>query len=371
MNPDYSDSPSRPNDEAREWQRKPLYEQESEHQLTWTERLSDDLALAMVCLLGALAMVAIAPFAVYRLLQGDFLAALLDSLFVVGLAGGAVHAWITGNSRPAGIFMAVLTTFGCIAVVWILGLTPMWAFSTILAHFIVVERRFALVLSGLMIVAIAACEPAFSSPVDRLSFVAVSSMVTLFALIFSTRSARQNARLRHLAETDSLTEAGNRRSMKHELIEAVKAFDASGKPSALVIMDLDHFKQVNDQFGHEAGDRILVELAAIVGETTRRGDSLFRYGGEEFVLLLGDIDVSGLETAVVKIQAALAERLRGPGGPVTVSMGATLLQSGDGWLEWMARADDALYQAKHDGRDRAVLDVGTSPMTLIGLGSVA
>ena len=224
MNLDYTGPPSKPTDETREWQRKPLHEQESEHQLTWTERLSDDLALAMVCLLGVLAMVAIAPFAVYRLLQGNFAAALLDGLFVVGLAGGAVHAWITGNSRQAGMFMALLTTSGCIAVVWMLGLTPMWAFSTILAHFIVVDRRIALALSALIIVAIAACEPAFSSPVDRFSFVAVSSMVTLFALIFSTRSARQNARLRHLAETDSLTEAGNRRSMKNDLIEAVHAF---------------------------------------------------------------------------------------------------------------------------------------------------
>jgi len=368
MNLDYTGPPFKPTDETREWQRKPLYEQESEHQLTWTERLSDDLALAMVCLLGVLAMVAIAPFAVYRLLQGDLVAALIDSLFVAGLAGGAVHAWVTGNSRPAGIFMAVLTTSGCIAVVWMLGLTPMWAFSTILAHFIVVDRRFALVLSALIIAAIAVCEPAFSSPVDRFSFVAVSSMVTLFALIFSTRSARQNARLRHLAETDSLTEAGNRRSMKNDLMEAVHAFQVSGKPQALVIMDLDHFKQVNDRFGHEAGDRVLADLAAIVHQTTRRGDSLYRYGGEEFVLLLGDIDVSGLETAMNKIQTALAERLRGPGGPVTVSMGATLLQPGDGWLDWMARADDALYQAKNDGRDRAVLDVGDAPLILVGPG---
>jgi len=370
MNLDYTGPPSKPTDETREWQRKPLHEQESEHQLTWTERLSDDLALAMVCLLGVLAMVAIAPFAVYRLLQGNFAAALLDGLFVVGLAGGAVHAWITGNSRQAGMFMALLTTSGCIAVVWMLGLTPMWAFSTILAHFIVVDRRIALALSALIIVAIAACEPAFSSPVDRFSFVAVSSMVTLFALIFSTRSARQNARLRHLAETDSLTEAGNRRSMKNDLMEAVHAFEVSGKPQALVIMDLDHFKQVNDRFGHEAGDRVLADLAAIVHQTTRRGDSLYRYGGEEFVLLFGDTDVSGLETAVNKIQAALAERLRGPGGPVTVSMGATLLQPGDGWLDWMARADDALYQAKNDGRDRAVIDVGDAPLILVGPASI-
>lgn len=220
----HTTSASETEQEAREWSRKPLFERESELQPTWTERLSDDLALAMVCLLGVLAMVAIAPFAVYRLLQGDLFAALLDGFFVAGLAGGAVHAWMTGNSRPAGIFMAFLTTSGAIAVVWILGLTPMWAFSTILAHFIVVDRRLALGLSALMIVSIAACQPAFDGMIERLSFVAVSGMVTLFALIFSARTARQADRLRHLADTDSLTGVGNRRSMKSDLIEAVRRF---------------------------------------------------------------------------------------------------------------------------------------------------
>lgn len=140
----------------------------------------------------------------------------------------------------------------------------------------------------------------------------------------------------------------------------------TGKSYGLVIMDLDHFKQVNDQFGHEAGDRILASLAKIIEQTTRRGDRLYRYGGEEFVLLLGDIDVAGLEIAISKIQTTLAEQLRGPGGPVTTSMGATLLNPDEDWLAWMARADEALYQAKNDGRDRAVIDVGTSPRFLKG-----
>ncbi len=328
--------------------------------------MSDDLALAMVCLLGVLAMVAIAPFAVYRLIQGDFLVALLDSLFVAGLAGAAVHAWITDNSRPAGIFMAVLTTSGCITVVWVLDLTPMWVFSTILGHFIVVERRFALFLSVLMILAIFACESAFQSSVDRFSFAAVAGMVTLFALIFSARSARQTDRLRHLAETDSLTGAGNRRSMKSDLLQAVQNFATSGNPCGLAILDLDHFKQVNDRFGHEAGDRVLASLATIIERTTRRGDRLYRYGGEEFVLLFENVDAEGLAIAIAKIQAELAAHLRGPGGPVTVSLGATLLKSDEDWLTSMARADDALYQAKNDDRNRAVLTVGPSPQILKG-----
>jgi len=124
----------------------------------------------------------------------------------------------------------------------------------------------------------------------------------------------------------------------------------------LVMLDLDHFKRVNDQHGHDAGDRVLIAFADLIHRSTRKVDRLFRFGGEEFVLLLPGTDVVGLERAIANLQSRIAEELRGPAGPVTASLGAGVLRPDEDWTSWLARADVALFRAKADGRNRAVVD---------------
>jgi diguanylate cyclase (GGDEF)-like protein len=124
----------------------------------------------------------------------------------------------------------------------------------------------------------------------------------------------------------------------------------------LALLDLDHFKRVNDRHGHEAGDQLLRRFVDLVRRSTRATDRLFRFGGEEFVLLMEHTDEIGALRAFGNLQRHIHEELRAGGEPVTVSMGAAVLRHGENRDAWFARADAALYRAKQDGRDRLVLD---------------
>lgn len=168
-----------------------------------------------------------------------------------------------------------------------------------------------------------------------------------------------NQRLSVLSRTDPLTGLLNRRSWENALQDEFNRCRRSGGTSALVMFDIDHFKQVNDEHGHQAGDKVLQHVAALLRETLRSTDKAGRYGGEEFALLLVDTNAE---------QAAqLAERLREKLAAhpamaddkalvITISMGIAAL-SGATFTDqdWVKNADRALYQAKHSGRDAIVM----------------
>jgi diguanylate cyclase (GGDEF)-like protein len=143
--------------------------------------------------------------------------------------------------------------------------------------------------------------------------------------------------------TDDLTGLGNRR-------RANALLDELADDDALVILDIDHFKRVNDTLGHHRGDEVLQQLGAFLRATTREGDSVARYGGEEFVMVVRDAGTDAL---------AIAERLlaawRASDPPVTLSAGVAVQHAGVGWSTTFSNADAALYRAKSTGRDRAVL----------------
>jgi diguanylate cyclase (GGDEF)-like protein len=143
--------------------------------------------------------------------------------------------------------------------------------------------------------------------------------------------------------------------MERELLIAAEGFRRHRLPVGLAVLDLDHFKRINDEAGHEAGDHVLVAFARLVQSRCRAGDRLFRYGGEEFVLLAPGTDVDALQRLVDDLRHQVALQLRAGARPVTVSIGGAVLRSGEDVHAWLARADAAMYEAKRLGRDRAVV----------------
>lgn len=174
------------------------------------------------------------------------------------------------------------------------------------------------------------------------------------ALRESEREAREREEeARRMAETDPLTGLANRRRVMDWLDKAIAASKSGDGPLSVILMDIDHFKRVNDTHGHQAGDEVLRKIAAIARESSRQEDLVGRMGGEEFVI--------GLRNAGRPIAFAAAERLRrriaqesatGKVPAVTVSMGYATLEPGDTTLKLFARADAALYAAKDGGRNQ-------------------
>ncbi len=175
--------------------------------------------------------------------------------------------------------------------------------------------------------------------------------------------ARVHHQLEETSRLDPLTGAGNRTRLREDLRSARARMDRLGQGHGLIAIDLDHFKLVNDEFGHLAGDAVLKTVVAVIKDTIRAEDAIYRFGGEEFLVLLRLNTLDDLATAAERIRRAIADaRIAHPGNGeanvVTVSVGGVLLtpahlaQSDD---EWFAKADAALYRAKANGRDRVEL----------------
>ncbi|MCA1714691.1 MAG: GGDEF domain-containing protein [Gammaproteobacteria bacterium] len=152
-----------------------------------------------------------------------------------------------------------------------------------------------------------------------------------------------------------LTGAYNRRAMETELEVAVELQRRERRVYGLAVIDLDHFKRINDRHGHAAGDQVLIDFVRLVRAGTRKIDRLFRYGGEEFVLLLPGADAAALHTILENLRMRIGQALQSRGEVITVSVGAAALQPDEHWEAWLARADAALYQAKEQGRNRSVV----------------
>jgi diguanylate cyclase (GGDEF)-like protein len=163
-----------------------------------------------------------------------------------------------------------------------------------------------------------------------------------------------NADLLKLATHDALTGVYNRRRFDEKLDECNLLFQRTGRPFALLFIDADHFKQINDTHGHAIGDEVLHQLARLIQDTTRATDFVARYGGEEFAVLLPEVEEpESPEVVAEKIRAAIAAATFVTVGHVTVSIGIGLAESSDSnTTALIKRADQQLYQAKWSGRNR-------------------
>jgi two-component system, cell cycle response regulator len=166
----------------------------------------------------------------------------------------------------------------------------------------------------------------------------------------------QTRRLETLIFEDTLTGLANRRFILTQLGAQVSAARRHGRPVSVAIVDIDHFKPVNDAHGHQVGDRVLVAVASALTDHLRAEDQLGRLGGEEFLVVLGDTDAAAAARVTEKLRCEVARAAVEHDGrelTVTVSIGRATWE-GEAPHELLRRADDALYAAKAAGRDRAV-----------------
>ena len=210
---------------------------------------------------------------------------------------------------------------------------------------------------------------AWSEPEDLASVMgphAQQSLLYLVAYVLVVSSSlayllmhreRADEETRRLATTDPLTGVFNRRTFIELAARELARSRRDGTPLSLMILDLDHFKQVNDTYGHLVGDEVLVAFANLVKDCARGGDLVVRYGGEEFCVLLPATPLAAALALAERIRIATATvALTARPIKVTVSIGVTAYSGGiDATLEsLLARADEALDRAKHEGRDRVV-----------------
>ncbi|MFO8007824.1 MAG: diguanylate cyclase [Candidatus Brocadiia bacterium] len=159
-------------------------------------------------------------------------------------------------------------------------------------------------------------------------------------------------KLAELSVTDELTGIANRRSLQRKMEDEVCRSTRTGRPFSLLMVDLDHFKDVNDTHGHQAGDRVLQACARTLSRSVRNTDVVARYGGEEFCVVLTETALSGAHDAAKKLRRRIASL---PEPVPTVSIGAAAWEPGVCAEEIVRRADKAMYRAKRAGRNQVAV----------------
>ena len=318
-----------------------------------------DRIMYRVAIVGAIFLL---PFAVNNFLDGRHAigVAVVAVVLTLGIDALAIHF----KKRPPIPFALLLVPMaaGMLLSVRAQGIYgALWSYPLVLFCYFVLPSRPADAASVVLLGVTTGMVHHYIGPGVAIRFFASLTLTIVVINIIRTIIRELQARLFDLAITDPLTGAFNRRHMASCLGDAVERHRRTGAPASVLLIDVDHFKRINDRFGHEAGDGVLKGIVALVTRRVRRLDRLFRMGGDEFVLFLPD--TRGLDAATV------AEELRGSvvgarllnAAPVSVSIGVSELQANESADAWVKQADDALYRAKNDGRNRVVRHDAAAP----------
>jgi len=296
--------------------------------------------------------VGVTPFAVMRFMNGEYLAGAIDVVIVVGLVTLGTFVYRTRKVRFVSIALSVLCICGVVSTVYISGPQQvLWAYPALMAVFYLVKPRESIVFALALIVALIPRllpeQNDFQTTTIFITIVVMSS----FAYAFSIVTNRQRNLLISLATRDPLTGAGNRRALENKMSEVIAAHSRNRAPSSLIILDLDHFKAVNDAHGHATGDQILRRITDIVNLRIRVTDSIYRIGGEEFVVVLEGQDIDGAGHLAEQLRTIVEANELVPDRAVTISLGVAEIRYKETGSDWLHRADEALYQAKRAGRN--------------------
>lgn len=200
--------------------------------------------------------------------------------------------------------------------------------------------------------------PAILDALNYMHIGIVFAALCIISYFYREASLRAERRMEELATTDQLTKLSNRHRMRDLLAQEQSRSDRTGHAFALVITDVDKFKNINDTYGHDGGDFVLRNVAEVLRRTARTHDSVARWGGEEFLVLLPETEIAGAADAAERMRVAIEQEpfaFDGHSFRVTMTFGASQYVPGEDIEETLKRADRALYDGKHGGRNCVVL----------------
>ncbi len=319
---------------------------------------ADDDALAdyrdrIALILSAVSVVLLLPFTVNHLLADRYALGVL--IFVTQIMLG-VNAWALRRGRPAPVPFWLMTAGFMLAVCGsIQGVGASgtyWAFPAVFVSYFVLQRKLALLLSvALTLVATSLAWQVLGTAVGVRFGATLALTLVMINVVLNVVGDLQRALVQQTL-TDPLTGAYNRRHLAQQLALLTRPGRALDGVNALLAIDVDHFKAINDRHGHAAGDAALVALVAALSARKRQSDMLFRTGGEEFVLLLPRTSAHDAQQVAEALRLRIAGTDLLPDHPITVSIGVGVQQPHHSADDWLGAADRALYQAKHNGRNR-------------------
>ncbi len=319
-------------------------------------RHQTDFHLKSTFWLSVTAATLILPFAFYHLTHqhvGIGIGAAITSLSLYLVVWGCHRK--TYKTIYTFIWLTPFTTLFVAYLTNLVGITgTYWCYSTLILYYFMMSERQAWASNILFALVNVPLVWHLFDTHEAIRFTVTFTLVSAYSAIFLHIVARQYSELQEMAITDKLTGLYNRTLLKDSLEQALHQANRTNTPFTLIIMDVDHFKNINDELGHDVGDHVLEQLGAFLKDFLRHSDKLFRIGGEEFLVLLYNTDEADSIDIAEKIRKGIESLSLLPDRTVTVSIGVSGLSSVKDWKQWMKTCDLNLYEAKNNGRNRVV-----------------
>lgn len=312
------------------------------------------------------------PFGIYHLFWGNQIVGLVLAPVVVLQLTTLYLLKRNGFSLSASWVTALLQTTASVFFAFSIGFEgSYWLFASGVANYYITSRKMALSLNALGCLLVAVY--VLGDPALALRYAASFILINIFLFSFAYQLERKNQQLDHMLKIDPLTHAGNRTALEEALRKVKNQFDRHQVPVSLIMIDLDHFKSINDTQGHSEGDKVLHRIARLIKQRLRSTDSLYRFGGEEFIVITENtqLDQAACLAEDIRRQVESHDHKPHDSGEIslTVSLGLAQLRSAESSGDWLSRADKAMYKAKAMGRNWVCFDTGTAAEHQVGKSS--
>jgi len=304
--------------------------------------------------------VSITPFAIYRYFNTQYLVAFLEIINVGIMCVIGSYVWKTRNTKVMSLVTSVFMLSGLVAFNYILSTSILfWIYPIIMTVYFINSLKVSAILVTSTITALLPILIEEKTTVEVISIIVTLVICQLFGYLLSRKIRQQYAILQELINKDGLTGALNRRAFD-ERIHFLHSFSLRHKKkqeavSSLIMFDIDDFKAINDEFGHQEGDQILINLTKVLKRSIRGIDQLYRYGGEEFVVIANGADTFKATELAEKLRKILETSSISNYTKVTASFGVAELQGLESPVRWIDRADKAMYRAKRAGKNKVCI----------------
>lgn len=303
--------------------------------------------------LNLLGSISIFPFAILRWQEGDITLAIIDGIISLTLLSFFSYNFITRKTAVIKILNAIFLAIALLTSIAIKGQSQVfWVAPTILAiHYLVPVKHAKYINIILLTVMLMIIYP----QTELINFITILSTTSLTAslafVMFRAYNNKEHELTLH-ATIDPLTTSGNRRLLETKLSEVIAKQSRQQYSICLILLDVDGFKGINDEYGHAAGDEILISVCNLIKEHTRVLDSLYRYGGDEFIIAPLSMDLKTAKKLAEKIRHLVENHKFIHDIKLTLSIGVSEYKNDDTPDSWISRADISLYKAKNNGRNK-------------------
>ena len=316
-------------------------------------RTTQEKILLSISLGGGLGIL---PFAIYRFITQDWLIAFMDLSASLGMLCLFTYVIYSRNFELGNKILSAIALTAVVLTIYIKGAEQQfWLFPALISIFYLLKPKTGAIFA---ITTMAVVMPIIFQQTSMITLgtMLVTLTITIsFAYTFSSQMAHQRQLLVQQATKDPLTGAGNRRALSEKVEQLIASYQRTGNKVTLLLLDLDNFKNLNDTFGHTIGDQFLIGMTKLLKSRVRTSDSLFRFGGDEFIIVAESTGINAAQTLAEELRLSIEKTKIIAEATVTVSIGVAELNMEETDEQWIKRADNALFKAKEIGRNKVYI----------------